>query len=276
MPITLRKPVLFLCTLVPVLCCSCGWMDNDRASALRDGRIAVNLHTAIHADPRLAGADVSFYVQSGDVLIQAATLTDNQRALAVAIARDTVGVKHVVAPEGDAAGQLAAGRANFGLLRNLSSVIALKQQLRMRGLGSQVQLDVGGEHVTVYGEVSSKAERRWIVATLMADPEVSHVVDKTRLASETSRNLDWRSAFDDSVTTSKVKLAMKLNRRLAGQSIKVKTRRSEVVLTGSVDSAELAELAAQIAADVAGVSKVTNKLTVDAPSAGRPRRTRGD
>jgi len=276
MPTTLHKPVVLLCTVVLVLCCSCGWLDDDQAGTLRDGRIAANLHAAIRADPRLAGADVSFHVQAGDVLIQGATLTDNQRALAVAIAQDTVGVKHVVGPKGDAAQQLAAGRANFGMLRDLSSVIALKQQLRMRGLGSEVQLDVDGERVTVYGEVGSKAERRSIIAALMADPEVGQVVDNTHLASDTSQTADWRAAFDDSVITSKVKLAMKLNRRLAGQPIKVKTRRSEVVLSGSVDSAGLKKLASQIAADVAGVSKVANKLTVDAPSAGRPRRIRTD
>jgi len=276
MPITLHKPVLLLCTIVPVLCCGCGWVDSDHADALRDGRIAANLHAAIHSDPRLAGADVSFHVQAGDVFIQSATLTDNQLALAAAIARATVGVKRVVVPKGDTAQQLAIGRANFGILRDLSSVIALKQQLRARGLASQVQLDVDGDRVTVYGQVGSKAERRLIVATLMADDEVNQVVDNTRVVSDTSQKADWRSAFDDSIITSKVKLAMKLNRRLAPYSIKVKTLRSEVVLSGSVDSAELAELAVQIAADVAGVTKVVNKLTVDVPSARGLRRTRTD
>lgn len=277
MPTTvLYKPAMLLCAVAAVLCCGCGWLADDQVDALRDGRVAANLHTAIHSDPRLAGSDVSFRVRAGEIRIQGDTLTDNQRALAEAIARDTVGVKHIVKPEDDADRQLVAGRANFGLLRDLSSVIALKQQLRARGLGSGVQLDVDGEHVTIYGEVDSKGERRSIVSMLMADPEVSQVVDNTNLASNPGRRRDWRSAFDDSVVTSKVKLAMKLNRRLSEQSIKVKTHQSEVVLNGSVDSRELAALAARIAADVAGVAKVVNKLTVGSSPAGRPGRPRTD
>jgi osmotically-inducible protein OsmY len=267
---------MLLCAVAAVFSCGCGWLDDDQAAALRDGRVAVNLHTAIHSDPRLAGSDVSFRVRPGEILIQGNTLTENQRALAEAIARGTAGAKYVVKLENEPGRPAVAKRANFGLLRDLSSVIALKQQLRVRGLGSGVQMDVDGELVTVYGEVDSKGERRSIVAMLMADPEVSQVVDNTHLKSESGGSPDWRSAFDDSVVAGKIKLAMKLNKRLSEQSISVKTRQSEVTLSGSVDSRKQAALAAQIAADVAGVTKVVNKLAVGSPPKGRSRRTRGD
>ncbi len=267
MPTALNTHVRACCAVSLVLCAGgCGWLSDDYVKALRDGRIAANLHAAIHADPRLTGAEVSFRVEDGEVRIGGSTLTAGQRTLAAVIARDTVWVRRVVERDSRAARPATIQRASFDLLRDLSAVVALKQQLRAKGLGRHVEIDVEGGRVTLHGEVGSKAERRAIVATLRTDPEVNEIVDQTRISSEVGEDSDWRTAFDDSITTAQVRLALKLNKRLADQPVKVRTRRSHVTLRGSVDSAELAALAVQIAGDVPGVDDVSNELVVSEQS----------
>jgi len=250
------------CIVLSMLCTGCDWLSSDQSRSLRDGRIAANLHAAVHVDPRLSGAEVRFRVRDGEVHIDVDALTERQRALVVAAAWDVPGVTRVVDLKG--LGEVVAGpnRPAFGLLKDLSAVVALKQQLRVKGVGSSVQIDIDGEQVTLFGEVSSRAERRSIVETLLDDPEISQVIDHTRLESEPSEEVDWRSSVDDSIITAQTRLAIRLNRRLAGSRIKIKTRRSAVTLYGSVDSPELAELAERIAADIAGVTEVVNQLSI--------------
>jgi len=273
MPKVSRKRALILCAVVPVVCCSCGWLSPETTDALRDGRIAFNLAVAAHLDPRLSGTGLSFHVEDGEVRIGGGTLTDDQYSLAATLARDTVGVTRVIGLQD--VGEAAIDRTNFNLLSDLTAMVALKQELRARGLGRRVQMDIDGERVTLYGEVSSPAERRAVVATLLGDPEIAEVIDHTRISSEPEQDSGWRTAIDDSIITAQVKLAIRLNSRLAGHPIKVGTSRGSVTLHGSVPSPELARRAGQIAADVAGVAEVVNELTVspapaDGPDSHRP------
>lgn len=73
-------------------------------------------------------------------------------------------------------------------------------------------------------------------------------------------------AADDTAITAKVKMALVKADNLKSGDISVETSGGQVTLTGTVPDASQAQRAASVAADVAGVRKVDNKLTVKAAS----------
>jgi osmotically-inducible protein OsmY len=80
------------------------------------------------------------------------------------------------------------------------------------------------------------------------------VRDTLRLVKDTSQ---------DTATTTKVKTALLLSKRVSAFDTMVATARGEVTLTGAVPTEEVKGLAAAIARDTSGVSTVHNNLTVN-------------
>ena len=84
------------------------------------------------------------------------------------------------------------------------------------------------------------------------------------------RNTSVRGAFhsvqesaQDATTTSKVRTALLLSKRVSPFDIKVETVQEEVTLTGQVPSADVRAVAAAIAQDTAGVKQVHNSLEIN-------------
>ena len=71
------------------------------------------------------------------------------------------------------------------------------------------------------------------------------------------------SGSGDSATTSKVKSALGLSKRISGFDIGVSTADGAVTLTGQVSSEDVKSLAGEIARDTQGVKEVRNEIQVD-------------
>ena len=69
-----------------------------------------------------------------------------------------------------------------------------------------------------------------------------------------------KEASSDTAITAKVKAALMRDSRVNSTDISVETNKGEVVLSGFVDSQPQIEHAMQVARNVEGVSKVTNKM----------------
>src|SRR3984957_16018337 len=96
-----------------------------------------------------------------------------------------------------------------------------------------------------------------------------------------TRNASLRGAFhsvkestQDATTTSRVRTALLLSKRVSPFDIKVETIQGEVTLTGQVPSPEVRTVAGAIAQDTAGVKQVHNDLGVN-PTAVRNPETEG-
>src|ERR1700686_1147718 len=90
-----------------------------------------------------------------------------------------------------------------------------------------------------------------------------------------TRNASLRGAFhsvkestQDATTTSRVRTALLLSKRVSPFDIKVETMQGEVTLTGQVPSDEVKDVAGAIAQDTAGVKQVHNDLGIN-PTAER-------
>jgi osmotically-inducible protein OsmY len=71
-----------------------------------------------------------------------------------------------------------------------------------------------------------------------------------------------KESSQDAATTSKVRTALFLSKRVSAFDIKVKTSQGEVTLTGQVPSEEMKAVAGAIARDTSGAKQVHNELTV--------------
>src|ERR1700676_3956589 len=90
-----------------------------------------------------------------------------------------------------------------------------------------------------------------------------------------TRNASLQGAFhsvkestQDATTTSRVRTALLLSKRVSPFDIKVETLQGEVTLTGQVPSDEIKTVAGAIAQDTAGVKQVHNNLGIN-PTAER-------
>jgi hyperosmotically inducible periplasmic protein len=77
-----------------------------------------------------------------------------------------------------------------------------------------------------------------------------------------------KASTQDATTTSKVRTALLLSKRVSPFDIKAETMQGEVTLTGQVPSDEIKNLAGAIAQDTAGVKQVHNDLGIN-PTAER-------
>jgi len=85
----------------------------------------------------------------------------------------------------------------------------------------------------------------------------------TRSASLQGAFHSVKESTQDATTTSKVRTALLLSKRVSPFDIKVETVQGEVTLTGQVPSAEVRTVAGAIVQDTAGVNQVHNNLGIN-------------
>ena len=81
---------------------------------------------------------------------------------------------------------------------------------------------------------------------------------------------DWRQRLGDARVATSVEAALALNRRLAGQPVRVAARGGRVTLSGQVADPERRALALELAGAVPGVTEVRDALELAAPEPAAP------
>ncbi|HEX9637359.1 MAG TPA: BON domain-containing protein [Acidobacteriota bacterium] len=96
-----------------------------------------------------------------------------------------------------------------------------------------------------------------------------------------SRNPTFNQAFQsvkvtsqDAATTTAVKTALALSRRVSAFDVNVDSQQGVVTLSGQVPDQEIKQIAGTIAADTAGVSSVNNRLSVNPAARPNPQLAR--
>ncbi|HJS60035.1 MAG TPA: BON domain-containing protein [Vicinamibacteria bacterium] len=145
---------------------------------------------------------------------------------------------------------------------SVKTAFALHRSLRPLDLQVEAEVRV----VTLRGEAPSDETRATAERIARLVPEVKDVRNEIRVRSgPSSPSVMGRSlgeAVDDETLALQVRLAIALNRRLAGLDLEVSVFRGEARLKGDVRTAEEKALAASVARDVPGVSGVTDSLRI--------------
>lgn len=161
----------------------------------------------------------------------------------------------------DALGSVAA-------LKDAKLTWAVKAALGLHRSLKPYTLEVGVEEgvVTLRGELPRDTLKSVAERTAAAVPGVSQVVSHIRIRpgteapDEPGRSLG--ESLDDTALALQVRLALSLNRDLAGTDIHVAAFRREVTLSGEVATPGQRKLAADLAHDTAGVAGLKDQLRV--------------
>jgi osmotically-inducible protein OsmY len=213
----------------------------------------------------------------GVVTLDGTVDTEQKKAEALRIARDTEGVKQVVdriTVHVDAAKVShpvtstipEVGQPDPWITAKIQAKYFVDDDIKARN----INVDTVNGRVTLYGTVGSEAERRQAVTIARNASGVKDVVDELRLqpnsgtpgnkaAATTSGATDDAS---DLWTTTKIQAKYFIDSEVKGQQIDVDTRGAVVTLTGTVDTAAQKTEAEQLARETEGVSRVVNQLTV--------------
>src|SRR5262245_17179347 len=160
-------------------------------------------------------------------------------------------------------GRITKDKLGDAALRtSVRTAFALHRSLRPLDL----QVEAESRVVTLRGEAPSGETRATAERIARLVPEVKDVRNEIRVGtSRPTPSASGRSlgqAVGDEKVAVQVRLALALNRRLAGLDIEVSVFRGEARLEGEVRTAEQKALAASIARDVPGVSGVTDRLRI--------------
>ncbi|MDT8322310.1 MAG: BON domain-containing protein [Xanthomonadales bacterium] len=94
---------------------------------------------------------------------------------------------------------------------------------------------------------------------LLVDEQAAKAAGKS---AESKEKANWRKAVDNATLTATIKTSLLMNENTSGLDINVDSKDGVVTLSGTVDSAEEADLAEQIAVNAENANKVKNKLKV--------------
>jgi osmotically-inducible protein OsmY len=132
--------------------------------------------------------------------------------------------------------------------------------------------------VTLRGAVPDAALRARAEALAAAVPQVRQVVNHLQVAagasSPRSEARTLGESIDDRAVEMRVRLALSLDRDLAGASVVVDVFRKQVTLSGEIAEAGQAQAALRLARETLGVANVVNKLRVRGQTASRVDRVR--
>jgi osmotically-inducible protein OsmY len=230
--------------------------------------------------------------EAGVVTLEGRVDSEQARARAVAVARNTEGVARVedrlrVVPDeaddrrdadGDGRGS-AQPVEDAWITTKLQSKYYLDDDVRGRTIDVTTQNGV----VTLTGSVASEAERRQALALARNTNGVRSVNDSLRIEPDTAARRtgdaaegaareagrdardaarDGGAAMSDGWITTKIQSKYFIDGDVRGSGIDVDTRNGVVTLVGTVESAGARQAAEAIARETDGVRRVVNRLVV--------------
>jgi hyperosmotically inducible protein len=178
---------------------------------------------------------------------------------------------------GHAGGDLGALR---GRVEDAKTVTLVKTAIALNRDLARCDISVAAEDavVTLRGEVPAAALRARAEAVAAAVPNVRQIVNHLRVvsdgASPAPEERTLGESLDDRAVEMRVRLALSLDRRLAGSAIEVSVYRRTVTLSGEVAAAGEAEAALRLARETSGVSQVIDRLRAGGERVSRVERVR--
>jgi len=261
---------------------------------LADVWLSTKIHSKFVGDRDIDAKDVSVSTKDGVVTLKGRVLNEPMRQLALAIAKDTDGVKQVVNQlDVEIAGPLAPARAQNGATPGavattgsssstaagaddgrIMSSIQSKYFISDRLKGRHVNVTSNGGVVTLNGEVADDTERAEALLLARTTDGVTRVEDSLTVtaASPAATAASPAAAAaspaspavadgDDSLGT-RVKTQLSADAQVKGAAIDVTAKNGVVLLQGTVPSTAAKQHALTVARGTDGVTQVVDRLHV--------------
>jgi osmotically-inducible protein OsmY len=217
----------------------------------------------------------------GTVTVEGTVDSEEKKAEALRIARNTEGVKDVVDRITVRADANAGSRPVTGDVPDVGQPdpwITAKIEARYfvddEIKGRNIDVETQNGKVTLKGAVGSEAERRQAVTIARNTDGVKDVVDQLRVeasekpapaagsAADRTQRAQPAGQTSDAWTTTKIQAKYFIDSDVKGHEIDVDTQGGVVTLKGTVETAAQKTEAEQIARETEGVARVVNQLAV--------------
>ncbi|HYS26004.1 MAG TPA: BON domain-containing protein [Vicinamibacterales bacterium] len=257
---------------------------------LADVWLSTKIHSKFVGDRDIEARDVSVSTKDGVVTLKGRVLNEPMRQLAIAIAKDTDGVKQVVNQlDVEIAGPVAPSRAQNGATPGavattgsssptaagpddgrITSSIQSKYFISDRLKGRRVNVTSSGGVVTLNGDVADETERAEALLLARTTDGVTRVEDSLTVTAASPAAAAAPAApspaspvadGDDSLGA-RVKTQLSSDARVKGAAIDVTAKNGVVLLQGTVPSTAAKQRALTVARGTDGVTQVVDRLHV--------------
>jgi osmotically-inducible protein OsmY len=256
---------------------------------LADVWLSTKIHSKFVGDRDIDAKDVSVSTKDGVVTLKGRLLNEPMRQLAIAIAKDTDGVKQVVNQlDVEIAGPVAPSRAQNGATPGavattgsssptagpddgrITSSIQSKYFISDRLKGRRVNVTSSGGVVTLNGDVADETERAEALLLARTTDGVTRVEDSLTVTAASPAAAAAPSpaspaspvADGDDSLGARVKTQLSSDARVKGAAIDVTAKNGVVLLQGTVPSTAAKQRALTVARGTDGVTQVVDRLHV--------------
>ncbi len=250
---------------------------------LADVWLSTKVHSKFVADRDINGANISVSSHDGVVTLRGRVLNEPMRDLAVAIARNTVGVTQVVnqlsveiagpaRPQGSGTPgavpttgtvNTAPSTAPIDDAR-ITSSIQSKYYLDDRIRGRRIAVSSHGGVVALSGDLGDETEREHALLLARTTDGVSRVEDSLTIAAAPATPAQPTAAAPDADETlgARVRSQLTSDTRLKGASIDVTAKNGVVLLQGTTSSNAAKQRALTLARGTEGVHQIVDRIRV--------------
>ena len=248
--------------------------DTDEAPQPSDPMITAHVQSSYFTDSTVKGRNIDVSTSQGVVTLEGTVESQDEKARAVELARETDGVVDVrdqlmVAAPAPEAGEMAdADSTDVNETRIATEIEAqFFVDPDVKGRNIDVRTAPDGT-VTLLGVVDTAETREKAVSIARNTSGVTNVQDELVMsadlpdANEPEMGVDVDAATNDAWITTKIQARYFMDTDVKGRNIDVTTNAGEVSLTGTVESAAEKREAVALARNIEGVTNVRDNLQV--------------
>ncbi len=229
--------------------------SSKMSNIMSDAKITISIKRQFLADDRISGLNIRVTTINGSVTLVGTVPSEEEKQLAISIAKATKGVRHV-----DSDLEIT----DAGLIRKASSDAMITSRVKVAFLDdSEINfLDISVKtingKVTLKGSVPDEKTKRKAISLAKEIRQVKDVISHLEINKASS----LKNLASDSAITSIIKLRYFEDEELNGLDIHVKTINKEVTISGVVFNKAAEQRAISIAKLTNGVEKVISQLKV--------------
>ena len=221
-----------------------------------DSRVEYTIKNSYNFKAYLAQDDIAVHCSAGVVTLSGIVLEDYDRSLAAETAADIAGVKSVI-NEITVKGAQPNEQSDDWITMKVKGALAYHKHVSATGTDVETVAGV----VTLKGQVASEAQKE-LTTEYALDVDGVKKVDNQQTVVGTPAHRTVGAKIDDASITAQVKAALLAHRGTHMLSTRVKTDRGVVTIRGEARNPAEKELVTRLVADLRGVRKVHNRMTV--------------
>jgi hyperosmotically inducible protein len=234
---------------------------------IASGWITTKIQAQYFADPTVKGHEIDVDTVNGVVALSGTVDSEAARERAVALAKQTEGVKDVedhlmvqaATAERRPAGGLVSTLTDAEITSRIQSKYFVDDDVRARN----INVDTSKGVVTLSGTVDSERVHREAVRLARRTPGVNDVRDQLKVekavATSGRRDTGLAEKIEDAWITTKIQSRYWIDERVKARNINVTTNNGVVTLAGEI-TPEAHQQALDLARDTDGVTRVVDRL----------------